>query len=139
MKNSLLNLYKNLLVAIYLFDEKFSRIFTLGRTKVFKETVDVIDISGLKDRIEKFEPFIDKFFDELFLNVTEFQEDKIEHLKSEVSWSLKQCMSYLNLLKGIKGTHTDANALTDPRTLAALLLYKANLQRIQDGLISIQA
>lgn len=137
MKNSLLNLYKNLLVAIYLFDEKFSRIFTLGRTKVFKETVDVIDISGLKDRIEKFEPFIDKFFDELFLNVTEFQEDKIEHLKSEVSWSLKQCMSYLNLLKGIKGATTDANALTDPRTLAALLLYKANLQRIQDGLNSI--
>ena len=123
-------LYKNTLAFMSILDEKFSRIFTLGRTKSLTEAVDLIDISNLKSRCEKFESFADKLLADIVNNPNAYDEDSINYLKKEIEWSISQCESYLSLLKKVKGTTTDAKALTDPNTLASLLLYKAGLEKI---------
>lgn len=126
-------LYKNLIVTISLLDENFSRLITLGQVKSLKEAVDVIDISGLKNRVEKFSPFVDKVIDDIISKPENYAAADIDYLLKEVDWSLQQCNSYLALLKRVKGT-TDANALTDPRTFAALTIYKGCLEKIVDKL-----
>lgn len=126
------NIYKNLLIYIGLIDEQFSRICTIGRVAVFKEAVNAtIDISGLQNRINHFGTFVNKFLDELISNPEKYHKDEVEYLLKEVNWSLSQSNSFIDMLEKIKGKYSDVQAVTDPRTLASLLLYRTSLNSIK--------
>ena len=129
------NIYKNLLIYMSLIDENLSRIFTIGKVRLFKEYVDLIDISNLISRIEKFGPFVDSFIQDFVDKPTEYSEEIIKRLRTEIDWSISQCKSYLKLLEKPKGSIGDAKALTDPKTLASLLLYKGHLEKLRKRLI----
>lgn len=128
------DLYKNLIDNISLLDEYFSRVVTLGQVTTVKEGVDVINISGLKDRAEELCSFVDIVIDDIISHPENYTATDIDYLLKRADKSLQQCNSHIvGILKRLKDMKDD-EALTSSRTFVALTVYKDCLEKIVNKL-----
>lgn len=128
------DLYKNLIDNISLLDEYFSRVVILGQVTTLKEGVDVINISGLKDRAEELCSFVDIVIDDIISRPENYNATDIDYLLKRADESLQQCNSHIvGILKRLKDMKDD-EALTSSRTFVALTVYKDCLEKIVNKL-----